>query len=431
MVTVDLTWLTRLVLLVVVYYGVLFAIPLVRIKPRLRRGLARGDLPFVVLVIPAHNEEAVIGQTLVSLEKLDYPHRLILVMNDGSEDATGAVARRFAHQGRVLVVDRDAAVAGQGKGAVLNHAFAIVSDLVARGDPCLGGTSADRVVVGVMDADGQLESHALTRIAPYFCNRRVGAVQIGVRIANADDNVFTRMQDMEFVGFSSFVQQARDAFGSVGLGGNGQFTRLSALQSLSRQPWTDCLTEDLDLGLSLVEHAWRIRFCPSAYVAQQGLRRLRPLLRQRTRWFHGHYQCWRHIPTLMRSRAKLRTKVDLLIYLVMIGFIVVIFAALVATLASSFGLLGVENHVMDRITNTPLHNAVLELISIGPLVGLVVKYQRHARNPLRLWEIPAYAVAFALYTYVFIVSQLWAWARIAARRGNWAKTPRVVARPAV
>lgn len=429
--TLDLTWLSRVVLVVVAYYGVLFVVPLVRTRPRQRRGIARNELPFVVLVIPARNEEAVIAQTLTSLERLDYPHRLILVMNDGSADATGAVARRFAGRVPILVIDREPAIAGQGKGAVLNHAFTVISELVARNHPCLGGASADRVVVGVMDADGQLEAQALTRVAPYFRNRRVGAVQIGVRIANAEDNLYTRMQDMEFVGFSSFVQQARDAFGSVGLGGNGQFTRLSALQSLDRQPWTSCLTEDLDLGLSLVEDGWRIRFCPTAYVAQQGLLRIRPLLRQRARWFQGHYQCWRHIPTLLRSRAKIRTKVDLLVYLIMIAFIAVIFTGLVATIASHFGIVAVENHLLDGIRNAPVRNALLEVISIGPLAGLIVKYQRHARTPLRLWEIPAYSVAFASYTYMFIVSQLWAWSRMALRRGSWAKTPRVAARMAV
>ncbi|MGH2968452.1 MAG: hypothetical protein ACRDK0_05240 [Solirubrobacteraceae bacterium] len=48
------------------------------------------------------------------------------------------------------------------------------------------------------------------------------------------------------MGFSRLVQAGRDPLGSVGLGGNGQFVRLSALQDMGDSPWSRCLTEDLD-----------------------------------------------------------------------------------------------------------------------------------------------------------------------------------------
>ena len=50
----------------------------------------------------------------------------------------------------------------------------------------------------------------------------------------------------EFVVFTEIFQRARQRVGSVGLGGNGQFARLTALMSLGDAPWTKCLTEDLD-----------------------------------------------------------------------------------------------------------------------------------------------------------------------------------------
>jgi cellulose synthase/poly-beta-1,6-N-acetylglucosamine synthase-like glycosyltransferase len=429
--TVDVTWLSRATVLVVGYYAFLLVLPkLASLRARDHRAPPAVP-PFMVLIIPAHNEEAVIAQTLAALERLVYQRYLIMVMNDGSRDATSSIANTFTAGGRVAVVDRGPDIAGRGKGAVLNHAFELVSDMVARGDPRLVGAPATDVVIGVMDADGQLEPHALERVAPFFGDPQVGGVQIGVRIANADDNVLTRMQDMEFVGFSAFVQRARDTLGSVGLGGNGQFTRLVALQSLGGAPWTDCLTEDLDLGLSLVELGWRIRFSDTAFVAQQGLLRLRPLLRQRTRWFQGHYQCWRHGPALARSRARLHTKADLLIYLFMISFIAVVFMATFASLLSLLGIATVKNEFLRSISSTPLRNALLELLSFGPLVSLIAKYQRHARQPLSTWQLPAYAACFSIYTYVFMISQVWAWTRIAMRRGAWAKTPRVAARQAV
>ena len=63
--------------------------------------------------------------------------------------------------------------------------------------------------------------------------------------------------------FTEIFQRGRQRVGSVGLGGNGQFTRLTALQSLATAPWTDCLTEDLDLGIRLLCRGWVNDFCPT------------------------------------------------------------------------------------------------------------------------------------------------------------------------
>lgn len=425
---IDLTWLSYVTFAVVAYYAVLFLHPLYQ-RGR-RRPSTSATAPFMVLVIPAHNEEDVLGTTLESLTALDYDDRLILVMNDGSGDRTSEIARRFEDRG-VRVVDRAPAIAGRGKGAVLNHAFAIVSELVQAGDPALRGRTPEDVVVGIMDADGQLERGALNEVAPYFTDQRVGGVQIGVRIANAPTNVLTRMQDLEFVGFSAFVQQARNSFGSVGLGGNGQFTRLSALQTLRRDPWTDCLTEDLELSLSLAEHGWRITYCADTFVAQQGLTKWRPLLRQRTRWIQGHYQCWRHLPSIWTAhRMPLLTRLDLTIYLLMVTFVMIVFGGVATALVADLMGFAVVNDSLAWIEQEQLHNAAQLALSIGPLAGFLATYQARSRHPLRAWELPAFALAFSLYAYMFVASQVWAWARAVGRRGSWAKTPRVAAQPA-
>lgn len=52
--------------------------------------------PSVSIVVPARNEEPVIGRLLASLKQLDYPSYEVIVVNDRSTDATGAVARGFA-----------------------------------------------------------------------------------------------------------------------------------------------------------------------------------------------------------------------------------------------------------------------------------------------------------------------------------------------
>jgi 1,2-diacylglycerol 3-beta-glucosyltransferase len=442
MTVVDVTWLSWVMMAVVAYYALLLAVSIGRrLSRRQQRTVDCVRRPFIVLVIPAHNEEAVIGQTLATLNALDYPERLVLVMDDGSTDATAAVAKHwmltnlFSASGWLEVVSRGPDVAGQGKGAVLNHAFALVCQMVDQRDPRLNGRGADEVVIGVMDADGQLEADALKKVAPYFLGRRntnVGGVQIGVRIANATANLLTRMQDFEFVGFSALVQDSRNSFGSVGLGGNGQFTRLSALQELHRDPWTACLTEDLDLSLSLAEVGWGIRYCAGTFVAQQGLTRLWPLLRQRTRWIQGHYQCWRHLLPIWRSRKlEWRAKLDLSVYLMMIVFVLIVFTGMLISLLGWAGVLIPVNTSLSGITDPYLHSIILLALSIGPLAAFIAVYQFRAATPLRWWELPAVGALFATYAYLFVFSQVWAWTRMVAGHGSWAKTPRVAAQIAV
>ena len=207
MVTVDVTWLGYFMALVSIYYTWLFILS--------RRSIARvdpvgGPRPPMALIVPAHNEEAVIAQTVANLLRLDYERLCVIVVNDGSTDETSRRARAASGTGRVLVVDRPAEVAGRGKGAVLNEGLRVLEGLLARDDPLIEGFDPDEVVVGVIDADGGLEPDALHEVARRFSDSRVGGVQMGVIIGNARDGLIPRCQDLEFVGFGHLAQAARD-----------------------------------------------------------------------------------------------------------------------------------------------------------------------------------------------------------------------------
>ena len=141
--------------------------------------------------------------------------------------------------------------------------------------------------MAVFDADGRLENNALFEVASRFRDPKTGAVQVGVQMRNAETNLLARLQDFEFVVFAEIFQRARERLGSVGLGGNGQFVRLSALRSLGSSPWTGCLTEDLELGIRLLLAGWNNAYCPTTSVSQQAVIGVGRWWRQRSRWFHG------------------------------------------------------------------------------------------------------------------------------------------------
>ncbi len=420
---VDVTWLGYFMALVSLYYVALFVLSL---RVFSRRDPNSSLRPPMVLVVPAHDEELVLEHTLESLLQLDYERYVVIVVDDGSTDRTAEIAKSFEPSGRVLVVSRPPELAGRGKGAVLNEGYRVLDELLEERHPLVAGFDPEEVVFGVVDADGELEPKALRKVARLFADPRVGGVQMGVIIGNAPEGLLPRCQDLEFVGFSHLAQAARDRIGSVGLGGNGQFTRLVALRSLGRLPWTDCLTEDLDLGLHLTRLGWQIRFCQATSVTQQGVHTVRAWLRQRTRWAQGHYQCWDHVPRLLSAaNVPLLTRLDLTLYLLFVAFVMFVAANLAIAFLGALGLITIQNDFLGFIPAGPPRNLVMAVIGLCPVVMLLARYQQHSPHPLRWWELPAYGAAFALYVYLWTFASLVAWFRLTGGRVGWAKTRRL------
>lgn len=372
-----------------------------------------------VFVLPCLNEELVIGRSIESLLALPGDNFSVLVIDDGSDDLTAEIAASYDPQ-RVWMLRRRAPDARKGKGEALNAGY-----LYLRDSGVLGGRSHQDVVVAILDADGRISSDVLAEVAPYFTNPKAGAVQIGVRMYNAGENLLTRLQDFEFVTFTDIFQRARQRIGSVGLGGNGQFTHLAALASLGDAPWTDCLTEDLDLGIRLLAGGWENNFCHQTHVSQQAVTSLRRLIRQRARWFQGHLQCWRRIPDVIFSSLRDRAMLDLLYHLLTPGLVLAMSLPIAALFVSLFSLtISSPGDVLEALTaRGGLLLAGWYLLSFGlaPLYGFV--YSRRERS-LGFVEATALAHVYSLYTYLwFAAGWIAVWRVVTGRRG-WAKTVR-------
>lgn len=254
-----------------------------------------GPEPTVVyFLIGCLDEELVIGETVENL--LVDPRARVVVVDDGSEDATSAIAGAV-DPGRVHVLRRELPNARLGKGKALNDGFARINEIVEA-----EGIDPAEVLVCVMDADGHLSDGCLDAVLPLFRDPDVGGAQLMVRIRNRE-TLLGLMQDMEFYGLTATCQLGRVATGTVSLGGNGQFARLTALNGLDGVPWSESLTEDLDLTISMLTKGWKLTSTPDAHVTQQGLEKVRPLIKQRTRWYQGHMTCFRRLPELWRTRS--------------------------------------------------------------------------------------------------------------------------------
>jgi len=369
-------------------------------------------------LVPALNEARVIEHTLDRLLSLPVRHCLVLIIDDGSDDGTGRLVDSHGDQ-RVRLLRRELPHARRGKGAALNAGFHRLLQEVS-------GWPADKVIVGIMDADGRLDLEAPDRVAEYFMDADVGAVQVSVRISNRADSVLARLQDMEFVTYTDVFQSARDLWGVAGLGGNGQFVRLAAHLDLAPAPWTDGLTEDLEQGLRLICVGWRIRYCRDVAVHQQGLVSARRLLRQRSRWFHGHLQAWRQIPGIIR-RAPLRT-VPHLLHLLMVPVLLLVNVMLLAALVTMVIGIAVSPGIRSSLLRPGVFLGWYWLTFALAVFLTVSVYARHEPG-LRPRNVVLLGHAFAIYSLLWIVAGYWALGRILRGRRGWHKTERLIDKP--
>jgi 1,2-diacylglycerol 3-beta-glucosyltransferase len=276
-----------------------------------------------VFVVPALNEEVTIADSVERLSAVEATNRVVLVVDDRSDDGTPRILAGMDFPG-LEVLRREPPRARVGKAAVLDHAWQYIrDDLLER--PEYAAWTHDRVIVCVVDADGRIPPDALPAVAGAFAHDdRVGGVQLLVRIYNRA-TYLTWAQDVEF-GVTAFVYQlGRSAWGTANMGGNGQFNRLSALDSVATGsdmpagteygPWRDRLTEAQDVGVRLIQAGWKGVQLVETQVDQQGLTNLRRLLRQRIRWAQGGWQCVALLRGVGRGRMPALARLDAVVYL--------------------------------------------------------------------------------------------------------------------
>lgn len=150
------------------------------------------ELPFISILIPAHNEEYTIKSTVDSVAKCDYhyngePQFEIIVINDGSTDSTGDILKSIKeYTPNLKIITRHPPRSGKGKGFVLNDGLAL-----SKGE-----------IIGVFDADTQIKPDYLKTIISYL-EGDIDGVQSRVKMFNKDQNYLTYMQHLEFSSFAN------------------------------------------------------------------------------------------------------------------------------------------------------------------------------------------------------------------------------------
>ena len=272
------------------------------------------QLPRISLLIPAHNEEVVLNDTLTAMAALQYSKDSleIIVINDASTDRTGEIADRWASRdSRIQVLHLSAAERAGGKSAALNR----------------GMHRARFETIAVYDADNTPEPDTLLHLARQLAvHPELGAVIGTFRCVNRKKNLLTRLINIESLSYQWIVQAGRWMLLRIcTLPGTNLLIRRSVLQDL--EGWDpNALTEDAELSYQIYEAGFKIKFVPYAVTWEQEPENLGTWFRQRSRWARGNnYLMAKHAPQLFSIRPR-RLGVELLYTM---GLYYVFFAAIV------------------------------------------------------------------------------------------------------
>ena len=222
------------------------------------------------LVVPAHDEQGGIAQTVQSLLEVDWPadRRRVLVVADNCADDTARVAARAGAQ--VLARDDDER---RGKGWALATAFA----------RSLADGFADAVVV--VDADTVVDPGLLAAFAARL-ERGALAVQADYAVRNPDAGWRTRLMSLAFTLFHRVRSLGRERLSlSCGLRGNGMCFAVALLREVPYAAFS--LVEDVEYGLRLGEAGHRVWYADEARVSGEMVPSAAASASQRRRWEEG------------------------------------------------------------------------------------------------------------------------------------------------
>lgn len=341
--------------------------------PRRDRGTA-ADIDGVV-VMPAHDEAAVIGRTLARLRPALGARARVLVVADNCGDDTAAIARAA---GAEVIVRTDPVRRGKG------FALAFARDHLRAAPPA---------AVAVIDADCEIDAQSLARL--FALAAETGQPVQAVNLLRPDLHAAPMVQVSNFAFLvKNLVRQrglARLA-GRVNLTGTGMAFPwpLFAAAPLA----TDDVVEDLGLGLDL-STSGRPPLLASDATVWSGASTTDGTLKQRTRWEGGFLSTSlrRALPLAVRGLARFDGR------MVWSGLsLAVPPLALLALVNAATGAIGLGLLVAGASPAPFLAQFAIGVLAVGALAIVWRKHGRAflssraaARLPLYLfWKLPMY-----------------------------------------
>lgn len=407
LISVICIWALLLVNIVLIVAGYLYYLELERTAiPE-----PEGDMPFVSIMVPAHNEGKVIIKTVESLLALDYPHDRyeIIVINDNSSDDSDVMLAQLQKNHPVrnlIVINTDKVTGGKGKSNALN----------------IGFQQSKGEMIAIYDADNTPERKALKVLVAEMRNdSKLGAVIGKFRTRNRDASLLTRFINVETLSFQWMAQAGRwKLFKLCTIPGTNFIVRRDIIEQIGG--WdVKAIAEDTEISFRIYLMGYRIKFQPKAVTWEQEPQTLKVWFKQRTRWAKGNiYVIVKNIPLLFDKRAaKIRFDIIyfLSIYFLLLGslitsdiLLIMNILGLITTTLASFSallwLLAIMLFIVGTYITLVTEKGEMVLSNVWIIMLMYIFY-------CQLWIVVA---AYGLYQYLKDI--------IFKREAKWYKTER-------
>lgn len=225
------------------------------------------DLPTVTMIIAAHNEETFIRAKIENALSVSYVAEKyrIVVVSDGSEDATNDIVREFDNDGLTFLPIEVRA----GKANALNHALQTV----------------DSEVVVFTDANVFLDTDAILRLVHRLECPDVGAVTGLVALESIEEK--EPLGEGAYMRYERHVQSLESRFWSVA-GVDGAL--FLARRELVRDIPSDTVLDDFTIGTNVALAGYRICYESDACAIEQVPAEVAQEFRRKTRIAAGNFQ---------------------------------------------------------------------------------------------------------------------------------------------
>ena len=356
-------------------------------------------------ILPAKNEEGVIGDTVRRVWETDYPKRLleVVVVCEESDVGTIAEAREAAEEighPNVRVVTFSGKDGPVNKPRGLNVAF----------------RETQNEVVTIFDAEDDVHDQIFYIVNTIMLKKGASIVQAGVQLMNYGSSWYSIQNVLEYFFWFKSRLHFHAKVGMIPLGGNTVFMQRRLIGEAGG--WDEaCLTEDADIGIRLSVSGERIFV---TYGAEHVTREETPhsieqFIKQRTRWCQGFLQVlkkgdWKRLPT--RGQRLLA------------GYTLTypIFQAIA-------GCLWIPAVVMMIYLDVPVFLAMLSLLPLYAiffqfLVSLVGLFEFAGAYKVKIGarDLVRFVLGFFPYQFLMFVGALRAVLRELRGVNNWEKT---------
>ncbi len=227
--------------------------------------------PELTILIPAYNEAGFIAAKIENSLALEYPpdKLKIVVVADGSDDETAAIASCFAG---VMVYTQPER---QGKSTAINRVMPFISS----------------EIVLFTDANALINPGSLQRMVANFADPEIGGVAGEKQVKGGGEGLYWR--------YESYLKRNDSVFGSV-MGAAGEI--FAVRRSAFRPIQEGTLLDDFYISMRLVAAGWRVVYEPGAVAWEAATPSLAEDWERRTRIAAGGFQSVSRLPEMFNPK---------------------------------------------------------------------------------------------------------------------------------